>query len=560
MENLNDVINTNQTNPQADNNIPVVDDEIDENFNINQFYDQNNIPHEDYHAPATDGVDPEELKRQLEQNNNRNNNQNDNDGPNNNQNNGNNGQAGDNNQENREVDRRQQENVVEDVEINQDDLRAEADEPVVRRRRANSIDKRQADALNKRRRDINYNYLRPNENDLEAVPDLGAEAEKVMNEKIRIQREKERLRREREKLALQKARFRAEVARLKEEKMKLAAAAEELKNKEKGKKKGTPKKPEDPRPAEQKGYKIGEIKDGVTSSQRKKVNGIKHLVMDMDKTFRSSDEYRAIKSSLKEFDEFMKSISGRTRLTPEEMEMYDKLSLKSYNATTTYLEKKVDQRTVDPDSEEAKTAVEVNGELVSPKNEHERVRITQAKEIKNSIDEMRKEMFTAQLDFKTKEMDKKCQDALETEEKIRGQLLTNKMSDEELKTAMTESVAKTLFYGNRMDQLKKTGGLELKVGETFTSAYKRLDKSLEPNPEDMAKNYKDPVFQQIVQAGVDSIKSGKAFTGENIKTLFNEAAMKQSEKKIEEKRQEENMRKPAEINKNPEVQQPGLHN
>ena len=242
MENLNDVINTNQTNPQADNNIPVVDDEIDENFNINQFYDQNNIPHEDYHAPATDGVDPEELKRQLEQNNNRNNNQNDNDGPNNNQNNGNNGQVGDNNQENREVDRRQQENVVEDVELNQDDLRAEQDEPVVRRRRANSIDKRQADALNKRRRDINYNYLRPNENDLEAVPDLGAEAEKVMNEKIRIQREKERLRREREKLALQKARFRAEVARLKEEKMKLAAAAEELKKKENGKKKGKDKR------------------------------------------------------------------------------------------------------------------------------------------------------------------------------------------------------------------------------------------------------------------------------------------------------------------------------
>ena len=71
----------------------------------------------------------------------------------------------------------------------------------------------------------------------------------------------------------------------------------------------------------------------------------------------------------------------------------------------------------------------------------------------------------------------------------------------------------------------------------------------------MAKNMKDPNFQNIVNAGVDAVKSGKAFTAGNIKELFKEAAMKESNKKIEEKRRLENTKKPEEIkNKEPEMQ------
>ena len=560
MENIQDVINNpNDTNPQAEPLMPPEEmDNIDENININGELQQkfgDEIPREldpkrDNQAPA---------KEHVNNNNNNNNNQqinNNNDAGAGADAGNNNGQAGDNNQNEHEVDRRQQENNPNVNANDVDNVELEEDEPVIRRSNSFRLDDM---VENRNRRPApehqgKYNPLAGNEDELEHLPDIGARTKDVV--KSQLAKERERLRKEAERLEIEKAKLKAAQKKLEEEKK--AFAAEKKKQQEKNKQRSKYKKTEKPdeKESEKRGYKIGEIKDGVTSSQKKKINGLKHLTWDIDKKFRSSPEFRKVKKSLAEFDEFMKSISGRTRLTSAEMEMYDKLSLKCYKATNEYLDKKIGDSSVDAfDKEDERLTIDIDGEKVLPKNEHERVRISQAKEIKNSIDEMRKEMFKAQLDFKVKEMEKKCEDALKQEEKNRGDLVGAQMSDEELKTAMTEYVSKTLFYSNRMDNLKKNGGLDIKAGENFTDAYKRLDKSLVPNPDDMAKNMKDPNFQNIVNAGVDAVKSGKAFTAGNIKELFKEAAMKESNKKIEEKRRLENTKKPEEIQKkDPEMQ------
>ncbi|MCR4686963.1 MAG: hypothetical protein K5659_05290 [Lachnospiraceae bacterium] len=534
MENIQDVINVNDPNPQAQPLMPPEEmDNIENigNININdeleqRLRDDNNVGG----AGAGEGV-----------------------GAGNN-----NGQAGDHNQNEHEVDRRQQENNPNvNVNVNDiDDVEIEQEEPVIQRSNSFRLDDM---VENRNRRPApehqgKYNPLVGNEDELQYLPDIGARTKDVV--KDQLAKERERLRRQAEQLAKERAKLKAEKQKLEEEKKKLAALKKKqhLDNKKRSKYKKTEKP--DEKESEKRGYKIGEIKDGVTSSQKKKINGLKHLTWDIDKKFRSSPQFKKVKNSLGEFDEFMKSISGRTRLTSAEMEMYDKLSLKCYNATNEYLEKKIGDSSVDVlDKDEERLTIDVNGERLMPKSEHERIRISQAKEIKNSIDEMRKEMFKAQLDFKIKEMDKKCEDALKQEEKNRGDLLTNKMSDEELKTAMTESVSKTLFYANRMDNLKKHGGFDIKAGEKFTDAYKRLDNSLTPKPEDMAKNMKDPNFMKIVDAGVAAVKSGKAFTAGNINDMFKQAAIEESNKKLEEKRRLENAKKPEEIHKNnPEMQ------
>jgi hypothetical protein len=547
MENIQDIINVNDPNPQAQPLMP--QDEMDNidnigNININDELqqrlgnDNNNNNNINNNGPVINNVGDAEAGEGAGAGNN------------------NNGQAGDHNQNEHEVDRRQQENNP-NVNVNDiDDVEIEQEEPVIRRSNSFRLDDM---VENKNRRPApehqgKYNPLVGNEDELEHLPDIGARTKDVV--KDQLAKERERLRRQAEQLAKERAKLKAEKQKLEEEKKKLAALKKKqhLDNKKRSKYKKTEKP--DEKESEKRGYKIGEIKDGVTSSQKKKINGLKHLTWDIDKKFRSSPEFRKVKKSLVEFDEFMKSISGRTRLTSAEMEMYDKLSLKCYKATNDYLEKKIGDSSVDVlDKDEERLTIDVNGEKLLPKNEHERVRISQAKEIKNSIDEMRKEMFKAQLDFKIKEMDKKCEDALKQEEKNRGDLLTNQMSDEELKTAMTESVSKTLFYANRMDNLKKHGGLDIKAGEKFTDAYKRLDNSLTPKPEDMAKNMKDPNFMKIVDAGVAAVKSGKAFTAGNIKDMFKQAAIEESNKKLEEKRRLENTKKPEEIQKKDPVMQ-----
>ena len=94
---------------------------------------------------------------------------------------------------------------------------------------------------------------------------------------------------------------------------------------------------------------------------------------------------------IEDFEKFMKSIDGKSRLTADELEAFDMLSLKVYNSTKNYQEYKDEQlkkrkEKDDPDKSKDKKKEDYL-------KDSERVRLEGTAEIQNSIQQMREKMF-----------------------------------------------------------------------------------------------------------------------------------------------------------------------
>ncbi len=379
--------------------------------------------------------------------------------------------------------------------------------------------------VNEADNDLEEDIVRPNNN-----PDNDAniaEIERLKKNELRLKRENDELRRKQEELEAENAQLKNAVP----------------------KKKGKPKKEKDDRSAEDRGYKVldGNDKFGETvSGQAGKVNRLKHLVRKMNQGVvgqygKSSTSYRKVAKDLNALDEFMKEIDGRTKLTAEEMETYDKLSLNVYKSSKEYLEKKARENTVEADEDGIDVTVGTEEVHMSPKNEYERTRIRTIEKIQNDIQTMRQEMFANQIAEKKDEMSKGFAQGKMDEELAREQMVGK--SGAELKSSMEESIAKSLFYDNRIKSLEKANDFTLKAGETFVGAMNRLDKSTVPSEDDISNILENDSTKKIVEAGMKKQAEGSALKSSDIAEMLKADEMKQGDAIREQNQRNNNMRK-----------------
>jgi hypothetical protein len=356
-----------------------------------------------------------------------------------------------------------------------------------------------------------------NENNVEeenAVNPNVAEIDRLKKEQLRLKREQDELRRRNEELEAENALLKGQAP----------------------KKKGKLKEIKDDRTAEDKGYKPQSGDDkfaNMVTDQAGKVNRLKHLTRKMTLGVvgpygQSSSSYRKIAKDLNALDQFMKEIDGRTNLTAEEMETYDKLSLNVYRSSKEYLLGKAMANTVEADEEGIDVMVGTDEVHMSPKNEYERTRIRTIEKIQNDIQAMREEMFANQIAAKKDEMNKSF-DQGKMEEELAREQMVGKDANAELKSSMEQSVAKTLFYDNRIKSLENSNDFTVKPGETFVGAMNRLDKSVTPTEDDINNILETDQAQKIVEAGLAKQKEGKGITTAEIQEAIKAGEMKQGD-------------------------------
>lgn len=356
-----------------------------------------------------------------------------------------------------------------------------------------------------------------NEDDLEDLIDPQDLEKTIAN----FEAEKEKLRKEREALDAERAKFEAEQKEIREGKKDLPEIN--------GRKIKQIKTVEDvlkDRSSPDRGYQDSEIKNDLTETQFKDVKKLKYMCKKANTSVKKSPQFKKMMKSLEELDTFMEQIRGRTNLTAEEMEIYDRLSLKAYRASKEYKEHKMEQREkrFENAKVDEKTGKKVGEDDYYDKEDQYRIKL--ADKIMTDVQNMRQEMFQNQLDKKAEEMKAKCEEEVSKCSEARENMAASVGNDAEM---LQDNVANTLYYQNRMDQLKKAGDLKLKPGETLSMAMKRLDKSTEPKMSEIAKIKSTNVTKDIVINGLKN--PDKAVTNEDIDKAYKAEIQKMAGKK-----------------------------
>ncbi len=230
---------------------------------------------------------------------------------------------------------------------------------------------------------------------------------------------------------------------------------------------------------------------------------------------KSSSEYKKMQKAVDKFEKFMRGIKGKAVLSAEDMEAYDKYSLEAYKATDDYLKKKESQR------EQSNRKLGKNGEKAY-KSSYEEGRVHNAEDVRQSIQQMRNEMFERQVQQKVDEMNARCQQQLVNLENSRSKMAADP-NQPNLAAKVENNVSHSLYYANRMAHLAKKGELSMKPGESFSAAMDRLNASVIPKEGELDSIKDTPQGEGIIQGTLEQIKQGKEVKTADLAKMQKEA-------------------------------------
>ena len=296
--------------------------------------------------------------------------------------------------------------------------------------------------------------------------------------------------------------------------------------------------------SEQRGYKDKEFEDGETLNTAREFHVMKYTMRELSYgTFKRSPEMKKLLKDMDAFDTFMKEIEGRKNLTPREMEVYDKLSLKVYKSGKEYREHLQEKH-------------EKNKAAFDEKHKNDKYHIEYSdypediaklegtNQVLDQIETMRKKLFEKQMEEKQKELTEKCQKEAQKAESIRDEMeSTNDPAKQSaLQSQMEDSIARSLFYNNRIEKLTKQGEFAVKPDESLTKAMERLDKAAQPKPEELAEIKNTELCKSLVIKGMDKLRENDMLSNEEIVSAQKEYTMAEGSKKRLAKWREQNMR------------------
>lgn len=312
--------------------------------------------------------------------------------------------------------------------------------------------------------------------------------------------------------------------------------------------------------SEQRGYKDHAFEEGVNTKNAEEIHVLKYAMREIGKgTATKSKEQKKLVKDLEAFDTFMKEIEGRTKLTPREMEVYDKLSLKVYKSGKEYREHLLER------NENEKKAFDEKHKNDKYKVEYEMRNSTHAKlegtnQLMETIERMRKETFKKEMEEKQKELAEKCRKEADKAEAIRDEMDKYKNDPNNLKALqhnMEESIARTIFYNNRIERLSKQGEFSVKPDESLSKARERLDKAIQPTPAELDQIKKTDLCKSLYDKGWEKMQKGDLLTTEDISKAQQEYKKAEGSRIGMRKWREQNMRpvnRNERNNNNPEMQ------
>lgn len=385
-----------------------------------------------------------------------------------------------------------------------------------------------------------------------------------VNELEEIKKQRELLQLEMEKLKLEQEKLKLERERLE------ALKKEQEKEKEKNKpKKQGPDDPEieNPEPERQKPELKQPVRkprkintrrgifnevyfdNGTLTDESAKESGkIDRMVKNAPVRGNISKEFYKMSVSMNKFNSFMQKIKGRTVLTAEEIQEYDRLSMQVINTSRTYIDKKDEEREDRIDREDRentnkkfKTLKEKRSYMEGYKSEVEMDRTNIARSVEEGVEHLRQKMLKNAIDQKIKEMQEKCDLEVAKREDERNKLPTQNLNDRELRDTMERNIAETEFFSRRMKSLKPED-LKLKPGESLGSALGRLDSYLVPRPKDLMDIKGNQVTKKLVDEGVEKARKGEVLTKGDMDKAFKEEARNLAQPIIDQRHREENMR------------------
>ena len=230
---------------------------------------------------------------------------------------------------------------------------------------------------------------------------------------------------------------------------------------------------------------------------------------------RNSAEYKKMLKDLDKLGDFMENIGGRTHLSQEEVEKFEKLSLAASKSTQAYLDKKKrekDQRKMNNESEF--------------KNEYEESRIKSAEYVQKELDKVRQQMLGGILKEKAEEMQAELQESMEDVEAERQELLTQNLSADQMKEAMGDNIARTLHYSMHMESLKKKG-LKIGPGESLKDALDRMQNVTDPTLDEINKIKEHDITKNITATAVTKA------TGQQPAAISNQDVVKQKKQYLD---------------------------
>lgn len=259
--------------------------------------------------------------------------------------------------------------------------------------------------------------------------------------------------------------------------------------------------------------------DSITTKQADQTAKLK-ITADMTVLAKkSSKEFKMMQTAVDRFDKFMKGMGGRTTFTAEELEKYDKLSHDVYKASDEYLKKK--------EQDMEKRAPDKKGN--KKQSDYEYSRVKACEEIRETVEQMRKEMLEKAFNEKLNEMNKRCQDQLENLENSRSKMASDKDMDPARRQArLADNTAHTIYYGNRMSQLASAGQLKMMSGESMNAAVNRLNAAIIPTKDEINGIKEHPVAKNIVDEGVKNLSEGKPYTMNDMDKTIKQAALKKA--------------------------------
>ena len=158
--------------------------------------------------------------------------------------------------------------------------------------------------------------------------------------------------------------------------------------------------------SEENGYSTHEdLKSQETFDMKKETRSIKYLGKELGSDYplgRKPASLKAKQTNLEELDKAMKQISGRTRLTADEMELLDMAAVNAYNATAKFKKDTKDKIA------NRKPVKDKEGKEKEAIKDYESVALAGADKIQERIQKLREKVFDKEDKAKVEELKEKC--------------------------------------------------------------------------------------------------------------------------------------------------------
>lgn len=225
--------------------------------------------------------------------------------------------------------------------------------------------------------------------------------------------------------------------------------------------------------------------------------------------FGSSKKFKTVLNSINELDQFMKEIGGRTRLTPDEVAMFDAISFTATLSCQNYKKAK---------NEEVKKRKKIkgqDGELKDDIKDSEKIRLKGTDDMENRIQQMREKVFESTVNKKVEQIQAKVEEEKEKLNAARNNL-ANQPFSEDARSKLEDNIARTLFYNNRLEDLGKQERVKVMKGESLNKGLARLERDFEPTTSNLGSVKKTDLCKSLVDTAMEKLKKGEVLTEEEI--------------------------------------------